>query len=401
MTIPRPPRSRSRPSSTAVAVLAAVVTVLVSQWARLVLEELPRPLSAFGLIDLAEVLRQSGVLSSHWPYWTFPFPYQPVIGVITALLSYVAPNLVLLILAWGLVVAAAAGAEAFLLVRAAGPRRTLVFWSLAPQLLLFGGQNFDALAVLTLMAGVAAYERSRHTLAGLVVGLGVATKLFPGVAVLPLAASSWRGGRRRATAALVTAAALVVVALEIPAIAAPHSLLRSGTSPYDPARWDVDSIWYPVSLALSSLVDAANVDRIEIVASLAGLILSYVLLVLIPALRGDDPVRRSWIAVCLVLLWSRLYSPQYSIWLLPIFALYVPRLAPFAMLTVGDGLTFFSLFLLRGQGLSPDDPAALPLVGTMLAGVIIRHAAVLVLLVLTLGARQVPDSRLAAERQAA
>ena len=350
----------------------------------------PAAVARFGHLDIEEVLYGTGVLATHWPYWTFPFLYHPVIGWGSALLSYVAPHLVIIVLMWGLIVAIAAGAVAALLLPVVGRRRTLVFWSLSPQLLLFGGANFDALAVLSLVAAGALLARSRATASGIMVGVGTATKLFPIVGLPPFALSLFVHGAKRRAVALTIAAIAVLAVLDGPAIVAPFSLLGSGITPFHEASWGLDSIWTPFALMLGTTLDPVTIDRAVIAVSIAGLVASYGLLVIAPVLRGRDPNQHAWIGVCLVLLWTRLYSPQYAIWLLPVFALYVPRPGLLAFMALADALTFFTIFGLGETAPSFDDPVKLLMIAGLLIGVIARHAALVLLTLRTLRAHAVP-----------
>ncbi|MDP9321884.1 MAG: hypothetical protein M3P16_12390 [Chloroflexota bacterium] len=373
--------------------------MLLSQWARIVLEVLPEPLTAYGHLDIESILVGTRVLEVHWPYWAFSFEYHPVIGWGTALLSYLAPHVAFLILAWGVIVAAAAGAVAWLLTRVVGTRRTMVFWSLSPQLLLFGGANFDAIAVLSVLAGAAFFARGRPARAGGALGVGTATKLFPAVAVPPLAIALWRRGARRSAVALVMAAVAALVILDGPAIVAPHSLLGSAVTPYQVSSWNLDSIWLPLAVGLGAFLDQPTVDRIVTAVSVLGLGVSYLALVVRPAMRGADPVWAAWLGVCAILIWTRLYSPQYAVWLLPVFALYVPRPGLLAFMFVGDALAFGTIFGLRGLGLRIEDPVALPLLGLMVVGVVVRHVALVLLLLRAYrpGSPAAPPPRLASQ----
>ena len=357
------------------------MVVLLSQWVRVVLEVLPEPFTAYGHLDIESILVGKRVLEVHWPYWAFPFEYHPVIGWVTALLSYVAPHAVFLILAWGVIVAVAAGAVAWLLTHAVGARRTLVFWSLSPQLALFGGANFDAIAVLSIVAGASFFVRGRHARAGAALAAGTATKLFPALAAPPLVISLWRSGARRSALALGAAALAALAILDGPAIVAPYSLLGSGVTPYGVATWNLDSIWLPIAVGLGAFLDPSTIDRLVTGVSLLGLAITYAWLVLRPAWRGADPVWVGWIGVCAVLVWTRLYSPQYAIWLLPVFALYVPRPGLLGFMFVGDAVVFGAIFGFKGLGLRVADPDALPLIGLLIIGVIVRHVALVLLLV--------------------
>jgi hypothetical protein len=147
------------------------------------------------------------------------------------------------------------------------------------------------------------------------------------------------------------------------------------------ATWNLDSIWLPIAVALGAFLDASTIDRVVTGVSLLGLAITYAWLVLRPAWRGADPVLVGWIGVCAVLVWTRLYSPQYAIWLLPVFALYVPRPGLLGFMFVGDAVVFGAIFGLKGLGLRVADPDALPLIGLMIIGVIVRHVALVLLVV--------------------
>jgi len=356
--------------------------VMVSGIGHLALQYAPRPWSAYGHIDIAQLLFATPIFRTHWPYWTFPFEYHPVIGWGSALASYVAGELVVLVMLWIAVLALAARAAALHLAARVGPRRTIVFWSLAPQLLLFGGQNFDALATFTLVFAAGALRADRPIRAGVSIAIGAATKLFPLVAVPPYLIALWRANDRR-RALSFTAATLVALALiDVPAIVAPFSLLSYGVSPYGVATWNVDSIWLPVAMLLDLVTTPARADQVISALSIGGLVLSYLVLVIRPAFRrGADPERLVWIAVAALLFWTRLRSTQYAIWLLPIFVLYVPDPRLLLFMFAGDLVTFLAVFGLRGVTRDVLGPEAVPFYLAMSGGAVIRQIAVAWLLV--------------------
>jgi hypothetical protein len=355
----------------------AFIAIIVSGIGHLALQYLPRPWSVYGHIDIAQLLHDTPIFTTHWPYWTFPFEYHPVVGWGSALLSYLTGDLIVVVVLWLAVVALAARATAVLLARRVGGRRAMVFWSLAPQLLLFGGQNFDALATLTLVYAAAALRVDRPIRAGVSIAIGAATKLFPLVAAPPYLVALWHTGSRRA-ALLFGGATLVAFALiDGPAIIAPFSLLSYGVTPYGVSTWNVDSIWLPVAMLLDLFVRADEAAPLIAWLSLGGLVATYLWLVVRPALRpGADPERLAWIAVAILLFWTRLRSPQYAIWLLPIFALYVPDVRLLLFMFVGDLVTFLAIFALRGETRDVLGYEAVPFYLAILAGVVIRQIAV-------------------------
>ena len=352
----------------------------MSAAARFLLSVLPQPFFTFSYSDLVAAAYTQPVLEDHWPYFAYPFYYQPLLGWSVAVLSYVVPDRLFLVLALNVVAAAAAGGVAGLLVRRVGARRTLLYWSCAPQLLLFGGANVDTLPVLFLVAATAALVARRTFSTGVALGLGAAAKVFPIVALPPFALGLWRSSRRDAIGA-VAAALAVLALLDVPALLARYSLLSFGVGAYVSQPWNADSIWLPVSLVLTAVAGPEATERLIVAGSSLGAVATYAILVVRPALRGGDPARLGWIAVVVLLLWTRLYSVQYAIWLLPVFALFVPRVAPFALMTAGDVLVYVAVFGRTAAGLQLGDPAAVPFLIALIAGVVVRHAALVLVLI--------------------
>ena len=111
--------------------------------------------------------------------------------------------------------------------RLAGRRRVwdAALVAVAPGLVLHLTTNWDLIATAFAGAGLLAWARRRPVLAGVLLGLGTATKLYPAVFLLPLLVLCWRAGRvregvRTALALVLTAAAVTVpVYLSSPAYA--------------------------------------------------------------------------------------------------------------------------------------------------------------------------------------
>lgn len=357
------------------AVLAAVLAALAvgaSVVARLVVNvHATGPARAYAYTDLQNILVESPFLEQHWPYLRFPFDYHPLLGWTTGLLSVVGDGLVAVVLLWAVLLAAAAAAVALLLARLAPASRVIAFWSLSPQLLLLGGHNFDVLPVLGLVGAAVATRAGRIGVGGAALGLGAAAKLFPIAALPPLALSLLRRSPRLAVAAVASASAVLIV-VDGPALLAPYGFLSTAHNPY---RYpgNLETIWLPVRLVLDQALEAAAREQVVAVVSGLGMAASYLWWVVRPAVRGADPVPLFFRAVVVILLWTQLYSPQYSIWLLPIFVLLVPRRDVFLLLVTGDVLVWLTAFPLSVE------PSG-PLLAGLLAGVLLRHCAIVLLL---------------------
>ncbi|MCW2544186.1 MAG: putative transrane protein [Frankiales bacterium] len=88
-------------------------------------------------------------------------------------------------------------------------------FALAPALLVHGTTNWDLLAVALAGLGLLAWARSRPVVAGALLGLATATKLYPVLFLVPLLLLCLRAGRTRAwlgTAAMTIGVAVAVTA---------------------------------------------------------------------------------------------------------------------------------------------------------------------------------------------
>ncbi|MDE3102606.1 MAG: DUF2029 domain-containing protein [Chloroflexota bacterium] len=372
----RPSMSIVRRSSPALPVLVAVISVALGAAPRVALAAglLPAPLRPFVWSDVLHIWER-GVRDGALPYWNAFFEYPPLVGYVWAAIESVAPSAATLVLAWALLQAAAAGLVAFVLARESGRARTLAFWSLSPQLLIYGSLNFDVFAVAALVVAVALARRGRLMNSALALAVGTAAKLFPAAALPLVLAPRVRARERRA----VTASAifvLVTAAAFAPGALAPYATVTSLTRYSVGLAPNLDSVW---GLLRASIL-ATGRDPLEwiVALSLAGMAVTYVALVLPLAARSADPSRPVAVGVLTLLLWTPLYSPQYSLWVLPFFALAGLPLRAFIMLAVADVAVFLSVYPLTVVPPTAGEPAPLGLTVLLAAGLALREAALVI-----------------------
>lgn len=333
---------------------------------------LPDALRPFIWSDVLHIWER-GAREGQLPYRDVFFEYPPLVGYLWAGIEVVARSAAASVLLWAIVQAAAAGTVAAVLAREAGARRTLVYWSLAPQLVLYGSLNFETLALAPLVAAIAFARHGRVRGSAVALAIGTAVKLFP-AAVLPVVVLARAARRREGLAAMLLFGA-VTLALFLPGIAAPFSTLGTlgrysvGIEP------NIDSVWGLVRDALGS----AGTDPLGaiVAVTLAGTVVTYALVVVPAARRSADPSAAAGLTVAVVLLWSRLYSPQYSLWLLPFFALAALPVRTFALLTVADVAVFLTVYPLTLVGRGPGDSGAALLAAALAGAVVLRHAALI------------------------
>lgn len=338
---------------------------------------LPRVLLAAG--RLPEVLRPftwsdplftyvRGLSGHRLPYFDGPYEYPPVLGFGAAVFSWLAPDAFWYVALWTVTLALCAAAAAYLLAPYASSSRVAGAWALAPQLVVFGSLNFDLVAVVALVAATVSQRTGRSLMAALYLGIGTVTKLFP-AAALPAAVA--RAPRRGIAVALFAA---IVVGLTLPTLFAPSSAI-TGIAYYASLGSNFDSPWGMLSRILAAL-GLAQADGIVLGITLVGLVVTYAV-----ALRYArvEPAVAFGLAVLAVMLWTRRYSPQYSLWILPTLVLAPIPGRTIALLAFADMLVFLTVSPLTLVSRSGTEPIDIALLGALAAAVVLRHGALILI----------------------
>jgi uncharacterized membrane protein len=203
---------------------------------------------------------------------------------------------------------------------------------LSPLLFVHAFTNWDLFAIVLATLGLWAWARQRPVLAGVLLGLGVAAKLYPVILLGALFLLCLRAGRLRIWVRTAVAAGAAWVAVNLPiAVLAPENWSRffrlNSSRPADP-----DSVWNLLLNATHQrILDgplAAGQTPTVLNAAVA------VALVLLTAgaawLTLSAPLRPrvaqlAFLLVAGFLLLNKVWSPQYSLWLLPLAVLARPR----------------------------------------------------------------------------
>jgi hypothetical protein len=226
------------------------------------------------------------------------------------------------------------------------------YFAAAPTLLMYGPLNWDLFAVAAMTAAAVLYLRGRHSTAGIAAGIGTAAKVMPGIACAPMTFLRDRSGgvvtsRRFAGAAVAT---WLVVNVPLATIAT-HGW--SEFFRYNEARpVDVDSVW---SVGCHVIVGHTPCGSTRIVNLLSASLFVIGVIAVWRLRSGRDPSTEPWTMgfamLALFFLTSKVYSPQYDLFLLPWFALVLPDLKAFLAFEA-SGIV---IFLTRFQGfLVPD-----------------------------------------------
>jgi uncharacterized membrane protein len=278
------------------------------------------------------------------PYLETPIEYPVVTGITMWLVARPATSPEEFFVYTAILLATAAFGIAFFLFRLVG-RRALYF-TLAPTLLLYAFVNWDLLAVLCATAATYAFLKRRDGWAGILIGVGAAAKLYPALLLVPFVLERLHERRRQDGLLLVASSAASWVALNLPFMLLARTnwwLFFRFNSVRPP---DLDSFWFVGCQRLTGNVECSAYTRAANIGSIVLLILSATVIWRLK--RNLDPNFQRWTfafpLLVLFLLTSKVYSPQYGLWLLPWFALVLPNPVVFAAFEAADIAVFVSRF---------------------------------------------------------
>jgi uncharacterized membrane protein len=243
----------------------------------------------------------------------------------------------------------------------------------APLLAVHGFTNWDAIPVALTAAAMYAWARERPVAAGILIGLGTAAKLYPVLLLGPLLVLCLRAGTMRSwvRSAGAAAAALLVVNLPI------AILFTEGWSEFfrlnstRPPEWN--SWYFIVGTIIGRGLPLVNVLSIVLLlAACAGI--AYLALA---AARRPRFAQLAFLVVAAFLLTNKVWSPQYSLWILPLVILALPRWRLIVAWQLSEALVW--LVLTPHLGILDHPGTGL---GPLMAVEIVRHVIVTSLVVL-------------------
>jgi len=173
--------------------------------------------------------------------------------------------------------------------------------------------NWDLWAIISMLGSIYWFDRKKLDLSALALGISIATKFMPIFLLLPIALIFFRRHQLRSAIRYFIITVLVFAAINLPVyLTTPEGWLRFYQLNLDRGS-DWGSLWY----ALTAIgVNLANLNYLSILVLLAGLaaLCIYVLeLRIVPSLAS-----LSFIVLAIVMCASKVYSPQYVLWLTPL-----------------------------------------------------------------------------------
>jgi uncharacterized membrane protein len=307
--------------------------------------------------DVFALYFSEGIVDDKVPYVDHPVEYPVVIGGLMWVAGTVSDDAADFYNATAAIMLICAVATTVLTSRTAGRRRPwdAALFALAPGIVLHGTTNWDLAAVALTAAGMWAWSRRQPELAGLFIGLGIATKLYPIFLIGALFVLCVRGSRIVEWARFTAVSLATVLLVYIPVV------LVSGTfgveckgKVYQQAAWrrfltlnecraaDWDSVAFAYQKVTGHDIPVPALNTITAVG--VGFVCALVWLLVVTAPRRPRVAQVMFLLVAGFLLVNKVNSPQYTVWLIPLAALARPRWGAFLAWQGAELLVLFTRF---------------------------------------------------------
>ncbi|MQW77043.1 DUF2029 domain-containing protein [Nocardioides sp. dk4132] len=230
-------------------------------------------------------------------------------------------------------------------------------FAVSPALLVTGLVNWDLLAVVLVAAALWAWARDKPVLTGVLIGLGVATKLYPLFLLGAILVICLCDRRMLDFVRAAAAAALAWVLANLPAYLSGPEEWRVFWSFNSERGPDLGSAWLVAAQWTDRTIEPETINLWSWLLFGAWCVGVFVIGVLAP----ETPrfAQLGFLIVAGFLLVNKVYSPQYVLWLLPLAVLARPRLRDQAVWQLSELFYFAAVWWYLAGWLAPgggDDP---------------------------------------------
>lgn len=217
----------------------------------------------------------------------------------------------------------------------------------APSVLLVGTLNWDLLAVAATSGALWAWSRRYPGWAGVLIAVGASAKLYPLLLLIPLAVLCVRAGRVGAWLRAAGAFVIIWLIVNVPFMVTNFDVWAHVFGFNQGRGADAGSIWYgirlfglhPPSVSLTNLLSTGS-----LLILLAGVCFLGLSARVRPRLAS-----LCFLAVVAATLTSKVYSPQYVLWLIPLAVLARPRMRDFLIWQLFQVGYYFAVFAHDGH----------------------------------------------------
>ena len=214
--------------------------------------------------------------------------------------------------------------------------------ALAPTMILGATINWDLIPLAFVGLALLAWSRRHPVAAGILLGLAIAAKFYPVLLLGGFLVLSLRTARWRAFGQLLAGTVGAWLAVNVPVWIA-NSEGWSYFYRFSSERGeDFGSIWYALTLSGLPTVPADSLNTLA-----TGLFLALCAAIAVLALaapRRPRLVSILFLIVAAFVLTNKVYSPQYSLWLIPLAVMARPRWRDFLIWQAGEVVYFVGIW---------------------------------------------------------
>jgi uncharacterized membrane protein len=176
--------------------------------------------------------------------------------------------------------------------------------------------NWDLWAIATMMLAIYWFDRKKYLYSALIMGLSISTKFLPVFLLIPIAFILWRDDKVRELIKYVGVVAATWIAINLPfAITTPTGWWR-----FYKLNLERGPDWGSFWLALQQLgISLTNLNYLSVLLLLIAL--TSVAIMLFELKYTPTLASVAFIVLASVMVASKVYSPQYVLWLTPLAAI--------------------------------------------------------------------------------
>ncbi|MEQ4715982.1 glycosyltransferase 87 family protein [Nonomuraea sp. B19D2] len=248
-------------------------------------------------------------------------------------------------------------AGVLLMAAAAGPTRRwdALWYAISPAVVLAAYINWDLVAGALSMGMLLAWARRRQVLAGVLLGLAIATKFYPLMFLGALFLLTWRTGRWRPFLVTLASTAGTWLVVNVPFMLFAWEGWRRFYVFSQERGVDWGSPWLFFQNKGWPILGEGDVSKLGM-ASLAILCLGIAVLTL-TAPRRPRLAQICFLALAAFMMTNKVWSPQFVLWLVPFAVLARPNWKPLVLWQLAEVWYFVAiwLYLLSQPPLSRSD----------------------------------------------
>ncbi len=214
--------------------------------------------------------------------------------------------------------------------------------ALAPTMILAATVNWDLLPLAFIGGALLAWSRRHPLAAGVLLGLAVSAKFYPLILVGGFLLLTLRTGRWRAFGALLLGTVGSWLVVNVPVMLAGFDGWSYFYRFSSERGEDFGSIWFALSQAGLGGIPA---DRLNLVATGSFVVLcALIAWLVLAAPKRPRLAAVLFLIVAAFVLTNKVYSPQYSLWLIPLAAMARPRWRDFLIWQAGEVIYFVAIW---------------------------------------------------------